>query len=118
MANPSAPTKAISKARRFRWRTIPVAFVAVFGIFLFLSGLFAAFIMTYTTFTDAPLYSPGPSGYSKQGLSVCVWGMGCGCYLILCAIQWWKGRWRLALAMVAVCFLIAALLSVAGIAPD
>jgi hypothetical protein len=118
MTIPPDSTGVASNPRRFRWRIIAVALVATFGGLFLLAGVSSFFLMAYTTWRGGPLYAPGPSGFSKDGLFTGVWGICCGSVLIVSAIQWWKGRWRLALAIIGACMLLAKILSVAGITPE
>lgn len=94
-----------------------VALIGTVGGLLLLGGVFAFLLMAYTTWTGQPLYSPGPSGYSKAGLFVGIWGICCGSCLIVSAVLWWKSRWWLALAIIGMCFAVAKILAVTGIAP-
>jgi hypothetical protein len=95
-----------------------VAIIGAIGGFLLLGGMFAFLTMAFAAWTGEPLYALGPLRYPRAGLFFGVWGICCGSSLIASAILWWKNRWWVAVAIIGACFVVAKILSAAGIAPD
>jgi hypothetical protein len=104
--------------QRFRWRTLPVAFVCFIAFFFFIAGVFSFFVMTYTTWTGRPLYKPGPSGFSKEGLAVGIGGIVFGIWLFWTSSLWWRGRWWRAILMIAACIAAAQAGLATGLLPE
>jgi hypothetical protein len=109
---------AAPSPRRFRWRTIPVAILAAFGVLFALAGIADFIMMAITSWSGRPLYKLGPSGYSRDGVVIGFLGIGLGACLITAARFWSSGRWRAALVIVAAGLALTQLLSATGLLPD
>jgi len=96
---------------------ISVALVTTFGSVSLLGGAYVFFFLAYTLWTDNALL-PASSEFWRMGLVMGLWCIGCGGSLVAAARLWWKGRWRLALAIVGVCTVGAQLLRVTGLMPN
>jgi hypothetical protein len=83
-----------------------------------LGGVFLFVVMLITAWTGEPLYSPGPSGLTREGLIVAAWSTGCGMALCGSSIEWWRGRWWTALSLIVGCVLAAQILRLTGIMPE
>ena len=96
--------KAQSPGGSFRWRTIPSALLLGFGGISLAAGLMATFIMAYASWTGSPLYEPGPTGFSREGIIGAAWSILAGISLLSSAAYWLRGRWVTAISIVLVVF--------------
>jgi len=87
------PTKS------FRWRVVLAAFIGTMGVGCVVAAILGVLLMTLTSWTGKSLYEPGPQGFSKEGVVVCLWGLFGGGALVASAVQVWKGRWVWALLL-------------------
>lgn len=91
-------------SQRFRWRTLPVAFIGGMGAIYCAMGIGGFLLMAITSWTGEPLYEPGPPpGFSELGSTVAGFAVFCGGLLVLAAHQLWKWRWKTALGILATC---------------
>jgi hypothetical protein len=81
--------------RLFTWRAIPSTIVAAIGVTFLISGV--ASLCTHT-------------GQDQIELFDNIWNIFLGSCFITSSILWWKGRWRVAVTIIAACLLFPLLL--------
>jgi hypothetical protein len=90
----------------------------IFGsgfIYIFAAVFFLVY-MAFSAWTGKPLYEPGPApGFTRASLLLTAGSSLCGAYLIYTAVQWARGRWRLALVLLAALILLAQFLQATGV---
>jgi hypothetical protein len=105
--------------RRFHWRTIPVGVIAAFGVIMLAFATFSLVYMSYTAWTGERMYNPGPPpGFVRDGIVITAIGALSGVTLLFASVQWWRGRWRLALIIVAALVLLCQMMSALGVMRD
>jgi hypothetical protein len=77
-----------SRSRQFRWRTLPVAISGAIGCAAVAFGLFS--LITNTRSDRIDVFDD-------------IWLIFLGSCFIASSILWWKGRWRLGVALIAAC---------------
>ena len=105
--------------RRFHWRTIPVGVIAAFGVIMLAFATFSLVYMSYTAWTGERMYNPGPPpGFVRDGIVITAIGALSGVTLLFVSVQWWRGRWRLALIIVAAVVFLCQMMSALGVMRD
>jgi len=108
-----------AEPKRFRWRTVPVGILGAFGCISLAFTVFSVVYMLYTSWTKEPMYSPGPPpGFTKEGFAVAGITAFSGAILIMASILWWRGRWWLAILIVATLWLILQTMAAMGLIRD
>jgi hypothetical protein len=97
---PVAARDTDSRPRQFRWRVIPVSMVCAIGCVVFVFGLFSLSTNARTDWIDV---------FDD------IWKMFFGSCFIASSILWWKGRWRLGIALIAACLSFPLILFVWGV---
>src|SRR4051794_2711618 len=93
--------------KRFRLRTIPAGILCAFGVISSGFALWGLVYMVYTSVTGKAMYEPGPSpGFTRDTIVVTGTSAVAAALLFFASLQWWRGRWRVAILIVAALWLI------------
>jgi hypothetical protein len=105
--------------KRFRGRTVPAGILCAFGVISSGFALWGLIYMVYTNSTGEPMYEPGPSpGFTRDTIVVTGASAFSAAVLFFALFQWWRGRWWLAILLVAALWLIFQAMAAIGLVRD
>ncbi|MBI3866181.1 MAG: hypothetical protein HY290_30240 [Planctomycetia bacterium] len=94
-----AIAKTSAAVRGFRWRLIPTALLACYATVMTLGGVLSMAVSAFASTTSL-------TSWIAHG----IFGIGSGLLSGFAAFAWWKGRWRIAVALTVVTYPISLLM--------